>query len=148
MYNHNKAQQSKNRVHISWDILYIDGDLVNLYLWKGPLPDVILSKRTKYLSTATSTNILLGDMLFSLVSDWFHVLTCMVRNHILPIECNTKDIKHCDRCFVSGKFHEHNYLPIYQFCSEHGFSESGLSICLRPGGFFSYIKHNPAHCVE
>ena len=21
MYNHNKAQQSKNRVHISWDIL-------------------------------------------------------------------------------------------------------------------------------
>ena len=41
MYNHNKAQQSKNRVHISWDILYIDGDLVNLYLWKGPLPDVI-----------------------------------------------------------------------------------------------------------
>ena len=24
MYNHNKAQQSSNRVHISWDILYID----------------------------------------------------------------------------------------------------------------------------
>ena len=23
MYNHNKAQQSTNRVHISWDILYI-----------------------------------------------------------------------------------------------------------------------------
>ena len=23
MYNHNKAQQSKNSVHISWDILYI-----------------------------------------------------------------------------------------------------------------------------
>ena len=22
MYNHNKAQQSKNRVHICWDILY------------------------------------------------------------------------------------------------------------------------------
>ena len=22
MYNHNKAQQSKNHVHISWDILY------------------------------------------------------------------------------------------------------------------------------
>ena len=26
MYNHNKAQQSKNRVHISWDILYIGGN--------------------------------------------------------------------------------------------------------------------------
>ena len=25
MYNHNKAQQSKNRVHISWDILYVVG---------------------------------------------------------------------------------------------------------------------------
>ena len=24
MYNHNKAQQSKNRVHISWDILYAE----------------------------------------------------------------------------------------------------------------------------
>ena len=24
MYNHNKAQQSKNRVHISWDILYTE----------------------------------------------------------------------------------------------------------------------------
>ena len=24
MYNHNKAQQSSNRVHISWDIPYID----------------------------------------------------------------------------------------------------------------------------
>ena len=24
MYNHNKAQQSSNRVHISWDILYVD----------------------------------------------------------------------------------------------------------------------------
>ena len=24
MYNHNKAQQSSNRVHISWDILYCE----------------------------------------------------------------------------------------------------------------------------
>ena len=23
MYNHNKAQQSKTRVHISWDMLYL-----------------------------------------------------------------------------------------------------------------------------
>ena len=26
MFNHNKAQQSKNRVHISWDILYEQSD--------------------------------------------------------------------------------------------------------------------------
>ena len=28
MYNHNKAQQSKNRVHISWDILYSTSDFI------------------------------------------------------------------------------------------------------------------------
>ena len=31
MYTHNKAQQSKNRVHISWDILYV-------YSYSGELP--------------------------------------------------------------------------------------------------------------
>ena len=30
MYNHNKAQQSKNRVHISWDILYVFDDVIIL----------------------------------------------------------------------------------------------------------------------
>ena len=29
MYNHNKAQQSKNRVHTSWDILYVSNDGAN-----------------------------------------------------------------------------------------------------------------------
>ena len=32
MYNHNKAQQSKNRVHFSWDILYSDAWLCK---WTG-----------------------------------------------------------------------------------------------------------------
>ena len=31
MYNHNKAQQSKNRVHISWDILYV------IFQWRNPM---------------------------------------------------------------------------------------------------------------
>ena len=31
MYNHNRAQQSKNRVHISWDILYV---LIHLFIIK------------------------------------------------------------------------------------------------------------------
>ena len=31
MYNHNKAQQSKNRVHISWDILYIQKTIYYIY---------------------------------------------------------------------------------------------------------------------
>ena len=34
MYNHNKAQQSKNRVHISWDILYI-GQIASKKTWAG-----------------------------------------------------------------------------------------------------------------
>ena len=29
MYNRNKAQQSKNRVHISWDILYYGLEISN-----------------------------------------------------------------------------------------------------------------------
>ena len=50
MYNHNKAQQSKNRVHISWDILYLKckvgsrynaaGFSVILTVVKGELWDV------------------------------------------------------------------------------------------------------------
>ena len=28
MYNHNNAQQNKNCVHISWDILYIENNFV------------------------------------------------------------------------------------------------------------------------
>ena len=31
MYNHNKAQQSKNRVHISWGILYMPYLLYNIF---------------------------------------------------------------------------------------------------------------------
>ena len=31
MHNHNKAQQSKNRVHISWDILY--SDIRDIVMW-------------------------------------------------------------------------------------------------------------------
>ena len=33
MYNHNKAQQSKNRVHISWDVLYYFADGLLDQLW-------------------------------------------------------------------------------------------------------------------
>ena len=42
MYNHNKAQQSKNRVHISWDILYnnVDGRCVLL-----PIPCTLALRR-------------------------------------------------------------------------------------------------------
>ena len=46
MYNHNKAQQSKNRVHISWDILYSLMRFTGINWWKAAsnLLKVIMSK--------------------------------------------------------------------------------------------------------
>ena len=37
MYNHNKAQQNKNRVHISWDIMYVQHQVLKAPkgLWVG-----------------------------------------------------------------------------------------------------------------
>ena len=35
MYNHNKAQQSKNRVHISWDTLYVTALQIWVILFMG-----------------------------------------------------------------------------------------------------------------
>ena len=40
MYNHNKAQQSKNRVHISWDILY-DGNSIHMMIVKYSFTGII-----------------------------------------------------------------------------------------------------------
>ena len=39
MYNHNKAQQSKNRVHISWDILYSLLSFQHKNICLVPVPD-------------------------------------------------------------------------------------------------------------
>ena len=35
MYNHNKAQQSKNRVHISWGILYVGNIVIRLFVFNS-----------------------------------------------------------------------------------------------------------------
>ena len=43
MYNHNKAQQSKNRVHISWDILYQDNFNQDRYAYRHPQMYIIES---------------------------------------------------------------------------------------------------------
>ena len=42
MYNHNKAQQSKNRVHISWDILYV------LDIWNQHKPAICVGYMNNY----------------------------------------------------------------------------------------------------
>ena len=41
MYNHKKAQQSKNRVHISWDILYITLQHMRFNPWQWRFPKII-----------------------------------------------------------------------------------------------------------
>ena len=53
MYDHNKAQQSKNRVHISWDILYI---LCYLLLVKN-VTLLKLSKVKKILGTTIISEV-------------------------------------------------------------------------------------------
>ena len=51
MYNHNKAQQSKNRVHISWDILYRQGIQLHIILIDSdgilPIPVATFNLRTE-----------------------------------------------------------------------------------------------------
>ena len=44
MYNHNKAQQSKNRVHISWDLLYASMNWVTIvsYMIIKRLPESVM----------------------------------------------------------------------------------------------------------
>ena len=53
MYNHNNAQQSKNRVHISWDILYMplrrQQRTVIAKLHSGTLPLLIETGRYKQI---------------------------------------------------------------------------------------------------
>ena len=53
MYNHNKAQQSKNRVHISWDILYsaVPAALIEIYL---AMPGLF---RCKWIQKAISDTV-------------------------------------------------------------------------------------------
>ena len=50
MYNHNKAQQSKNRVHISWNILYLE-----------------ICSQWPIFANDTFKCILLSEQLFSLI---------------------------------------------------------------------------------
>ena len=47
MYNHNKAQQSKNRVHISWDIQYMTHELKYLHKYLHLIRLLPLSKMMK-----------------------------------------------------------------------------------------------------
>ena len=55
MYNHNKAQQSKNRVHISWDILYVYWYPIVLLMWADTVTSILLN--TGHLIEANLGNL-------------------------------------------------------------------------------------------
>ena len=60
MYNHNKAQQSKNRVHISWDILYnfsCNHDVHRPVVWV-----IIYGTFSEYAISAVDTVLLLRSL--------------------------------------------------------------------------------------
>ena len=72
MYNHNKAQQSKNRVHISWDILYgstssgKECEDVSSSVWV-----METSERGWYLMQAVFNLLDLGSVAEE--SSWYHI---------------------------------------------------------------------------
>ena len=62
MYNHNKAQQSKNRVHISWDILLYADDTWNHV--KGTPQNCVVSTAPAHgLGTKTSAATMVAKYL-------------------------------------------------------------------------------------
>ena len=65
MYNHNKAQQSKNRVHISWDILYDCNSASEIILLS--YGEIIYMDRSKAAAQQCTTASLLGSATYVVV---------------------------------------------------------------------------------
>ena len=85
MYNHNKAQQSKNRVHISWDILYVDY-LQDPLQFRLDTYEYRMSARSKVASlchTAYSYDFKIFLRLIYLISDLMHLLLKMSKTYFL-----------------------------------------------------------------
>ena len=62
MYNHNKAQQSKNCVHISWDILYTE-DAIHFLM---PNHNSMIPATVRTLQNITIVYICLSLTLYSM----------------------------------------------------------------------------------
>ena len=71
MYNHNKAQQSKNRVHISWDILYqryTARNLTAVVLFMHAFVTTILWYKDNTMDTFT----LMAILIMAVDISWIH----------------------------------------------------------------------------
>ena len=77
MYNHNKAQQGSNRVHISWDILYVVAVLQNS----------LLNKMADIFPTTVSNELLLMKMKLCkhFDSNIIVVIIALTPNSLAPI---------------------------------------------------------------
>ena len=63
MYNHTKAQQSKNRVHISWDILYILWDMLSTLVFCFDIVYI-------YMNEPKLLNLILSSWIIRAQSQW------------------------------------------------------------------------------
>ena len=76
MYNHNKAEQSKNLVHISWDILYTGGTnrpMAWAYLWclvYLHVSTLILAWAIKNMPTKMSNEIIHPFLKYDDAASW------------------------------------------------------------------------------
>ena len=66
MYNHNKAQQSKKRVHISWDILYVSNRYLSQWGAKLSQSQIFLSLKLR-AETTPQSQAWISLMLISLI---------------------------------------------------------------------------------
>ena len=71
MYNHNKAQQSKNRVHISWDILYQRYTTRNLTAVVSFMHDFVITILW-YKDNTMDTFTLMAILIMAVDISWIH----------------------------------------------------------------------------
>ena len=92
MYNHKKAQQSKNRVHISWDILYA-GDMALGYTEKNTQKPFYFLAFSAIITQKTS----ILDFL-SINLQHSQCMICEKYNAIVTVE-------QCGHCVMTLSFH-------------------------------------------
>ena len=70
MYNHNKAQQSKNRVHISWDILY------------GPANTEVITQSTVVMNAEKNIHTILQRLEWRQNTPFHKMFVSVILKHI------------------------------------------------------------------
>ena len=140
MYNHNKAQQSKNRVHISWDILYM---LLAIWEWYVRMVYAkitirlgkICSWKSMYLLSRMFMNIIFTAWI-DIVSNYYRLSIC--RGYIWYDNAHSTAIKMIK---LRSNFHSRTTPHTPPLRASYGVS------------FVSYTKNNDrdisiVHCIS